>query len=76
LFGANDDIINDLEYQRKRMNHALKREVQLITGNGMSREEQMAIDVQNIMNAHNGQRRTINEKRKRNIGGNRMSKFL
>lgn len=76
LFGANDDIINDLEYQRKRMNHALKREVQLITGNGMSREEQMAIDVQNIMNAHNGQRRTINERRKRNIGGNRMSKFL
>ena len=76
LFGENEDVVSDLEYQRKRMNNALHINSQPLTSNGLSREEQIAIDVQKIMNTHNSATRVVDEKRRRNIGGNKMSKFL
>lgn len=76
LFGENDDIISELEYQRKRMNHALKINSQAFTPTGMLREEQIAMDVQKIMNTRGTTYRTTNEKKRKNIGGNKMSKFL
>lgn len=76
LFGENDNIISELEYQRKRMNHALKCNTQILTIDGMSREEQMEADIQRLMNAKNKNSINTVNKRKRNIGNNKMSKFL
>lgn len=76
LFGENDDIISELEYQRKRMNHALKTNSQALTISGMTREEQIQSDVKKIMNTRSTITRTVNEKKRKNIGGNKMSKFL
>lgn len=76
LFGENDDIISELEYQRKRMNHALKTNSQVLTISGMTREEQIQSDIKKIMNTRSAITRTVNEKKRKNIGGNKMSKFL
>ncbi len=76
LFGDNDDVISELEYQRKRMNNALKINSQALTVDGITREEQIANDVKKLMNTCNSNTRTVNEKRRKNIGGNKMSKFL
>jgi hypothetical protein len=76
LFGENDDIIADLEYQRKRMNHALKMNSQALTVSGMTRDEQITHDVRKLMNVNNSKTRVINETKRKKIGGNKMSKFL
>lgn len=76
LFGDNDDVIKELEYQRKRMNNALKINSQALTTSGMTREEMIASDVKKIMNTRNSKTRSVNEKKRKSIGGNRMSKFL
>ena len=76
LFGENNDVINDLEYQRKRMNNALKINAQIFTSSGMTREEEISNDVSQIMNTYNSNKRVVNDKKRRNIGANRMSKFL
>lgn len=74
LFG-DDNIINELEYQRQRMNKALQTNTNIINANGISREQQIKNDVINIMNTNN-KKQVVNEKRRKNIGGNKMSKFL
>lgn len=76
LFGENDDIIADLEYQRKRMNHALKMNSQALTVSGMTRDEQITHDVRKLMNVNSSKTRVINETKRKKIGGNKMSKFL
>ena len=76
LFGDNDDVIKELEYQRKRMNNALKINSQALTTTGMTREEMISSDVKKIMNTRNSKTRSVNEKKRKSIGGNRMSKFL
>jgi DNA helicase-2/ATP-dependent DNA helicase PcrA len=76
LFGENDDIIADLEYQRKRMNHALKINSQALTVSGMTRDEQITHDVRKLMNVNSSKTRVINETKRKKIGGNKMSKFL
>lgn len=76
LFGENDDLISELEYQRERMNRALHTNSQAITTSGLSQDKQIAMDAAKIMNTNNTMYRTTNEKKRRNIGGNKMSKFL
>lgn len=76
LFGENDDIIADLEYQRKRMNHALKMNSQALTVSDMTRDEQITHDVRKLMNVNSSKTRVINETKRKKIGGNKMSKFL
>jgi ATP-dependent exoDNAse (exonuclease V) beta subunit len=77
LFGENDDIIAELEYQRRRMNHALQKNSQVITATEiLPQAGQILEDVRNILNTRSSKSRVVNEKKKRNIGGNKMSKFL
>lgn len=76
LFGNNDDVITELEYQRKRMNNALKINSQALTTTGMTREEMISSDVKKIMNTKNSKTRSVNERKRKSIGGNKMSKFL
>lgn len=76
LFGENDDIIADLEYQRKRMNHALKMNSQALTVSGMTRDEQITHDVRKLMNVNSSKTRVVNENKRKKIGGNKMSKYL
>lgn len=76
LFGENEDVIADLEYQRKRMNHALKTNNQAFTLSGMTRDEQITRDVLKLMNLNSSKKEPINETRRKKIGGNKMSKFL
>lgn len=76
LFGNNDDVITELEYQRKRMNNALKINSQVLTTTGMTREEMISSDVKKIMNTKNSKMRSVNERKRKSIGGNKMSKFL
>lgn len=76
LFGENDDIIADLEYQRKRMNHALKMNSQALTVSGMTRDEQITHDVRKLMNVNSSKTRVVNETKRKKIGGNKMSKYL
>lgn len=77
LFGENDDIIAELEYQRRRMNHALQKNSQVITATEiLPQAGQILEDVRNILNTRSVKSRVVNEKKKRNIGGNKMSKFL
>ena len=42
----------------------------------MTREEMIASDVKKIMNMRNSKTRSVIEKKRKSIGGNRMSKFL
>jgi ATP-dependent exoDNAse (exonuclease V) beta subunit len=76
LFGENDDLISELEYQRERMNRALHTNSQAMTTSSLSQDKQIAMDAAKIMNTNNVMYRTTNEKKRRNIGGNKMSKFL
>ena len=76
LFGENDDIIAELEFQRKRMNHALRINLQALNTDGLTSEERLSVDVKRLMNTRNIKTRVINEKKRNNIGGNKMSKFL
>lgn len=76
LFGENDDMVSELEYQRKRMNRALKTNTQVLNADGMTSEERLSADVKRLMNTHSTKTRVINEKKRNNIGGNKMSKFL
>ena len=74
LFGDNDNIVSELEYQRKRMNNALKIDVKPLYGSSL--EERLSVDVKKILNTCNSKRQVVNEKRRQNVGGNKMSKFL
>ena len=76
VFGENDDIITELEYQRKRMNNALKIDSKPIAITGMTFDEKIKSDVKYILNTHNSKTHIINEKKRQNVGGNKMSKFL
>jgi DNA helicase-2/ATP-dependent DNA helicase PcrA len=76
LFGENDDLISELEYQRQRMNRALNTNSQPITASGLPQDKQIAMDAAKIMNTNNTMYRTTNEKKRKNIGANKMSKFL
>lgn len=76
LFGENDDLISELEYQRERMNCALHTNSQVMTTSSLPQDKQIAMDAAKIMNTNNVMYRTTNEKKRRNIGGNKMSKFL
>lgn len=76
LFGENDDLISELEYQRERMNCALHTNSQAMTTSSLPQDKQIAMDAAKIMNTNNVTYRTTNEKKRRNIGGNKMSKFL
>lgn len=76
LFGENENIISDLEYQRKRMNHALKINSKALTVSGMTRNEQIKHDVRKLMNVNNSKTRVVNDTKRKKIGGNKMSKYL
>lgn len=76
LFGDNNDIISELEYQRGRMNKALKMNSQVLSLNDEPLDNQISLTAKRIMNTHNSNTRVVNEKRRKNIGGNKMSKFL
>ena len=76
LFGENDDIITELEFHRKRMDIALNTNTQVISSNILNREQQMNADIINIMNTHSSKKQVINIRKKSNIGGNKMAKFL
>lgn len=76
IFDESDDIILELEYQRQRMNRALRINSQVISLNELPRNEQIAVDVKKLMNTRSSKTRVVNEKKRKNIGGNKMSKFL
>jgi hypothetical protein len=59
------------------MNHALQKNSQVITATEiLPQAGQILEDVRNILNTRSAKSRVVNEKKKRNIGGNKMSKFL
>lgn len=76
VFGENDDIITELEYQRKRMNNALKIDSKPLAITGMTFDEKVKNDVKYILNTHSSKTHIVNEKKRQNVGGNKMSKFL
>lgn len=76
VFGENDDIISELEYQRKRMNNALKIDSKPLSITGMTFDEKIKNDVKNILNTHNSKTHVVNEKKRQNVGANKLSKFL
>ena len=76
LFGNNENIITELEYQRVRMNNALNIDSQILTVSNLTREEQISEDVKQLMNMHNKITKTTDNKKRKNIGGNKFSKFL
>ena len=76
IFDESDDVILELECQRQRMNRALKINSQVISLNELPRNEQIAVDVKKLMNTRSSKTRVVNEKKRKNIGGNKMSKFL
>ena len=76
LFGNNENIITELEYQRIRMNNALNIDSQILTVSNLTREEQISEDVKQLMNTHNKITKTTDNKKRKNIGGNKFSKFL
>ena len=71
LFGDNENIITELEYQRKRMNNALGINSQILT-------VQISEDVKQIMNTHSHINKITEMKKRKskNVGGNKFSKFL
>ena len=77
LFGNNENIITELEYQRKRMNNALNINSQILAVS-MTREAQVSEDAKRLMNIHNNENKIteIKKKKNRNVGGNKFSKFL
>lgn len=76
LFGENNDIITDLEYHRNKMNNALNIDSKPLFITPMTYEDKISYDAKNIMNTHNSKTHIVNEKKRQNIGGNKMSKFL
>ena len=58
------------------MNNALKINSQALTTTGMTRDEMITSDVKKILNTANSRTKSSNEKKRKNIGGNKMSKFL
>lgn len=77
LFGNNENIITELEYQRKRMNNALGINSQILTV-PLTREEQISEDVKQLMNTHSHINKITEMKKRKskNVGGNKFSKFL
>lgn len=76
LFGDNENLINDLEVYRRRMNRALNTDSKPLAPSALTREEQISEDVKKIMNTHNSKVRIKNEKKRQNVGGNKFAKFL
>jgi hypothetical protein len=77
IFGDNDDVIMELEYQRQRMNRALQINTRVIDINDvLPQADQIVEDVKKIMNTRSTKSRVVNEKKRKKIGGNKMSKFL
>jgi superfamily I DNA/RNA helicase len=76
LFGDNDDIVSELEYQRKKMNKVLNTNSSALRNIDLTTEERVSIDAKRIMNTKNSKTRIVNEKKRNSIGGNKMSKFL
>lgn len=76
MFGENENIVLELEYQRKRMNRALQINSQPFITIAMTQDERISSDVKKIMNTKSSATRTVNEKKRKSIGGNKMSKFL
>ena len=76
LYGDNGNVIDELEYQRQRMNKVLNTNTQIVTNT--PREQQISEDVKMLLNTQNHMNKiTEMKKRKsRNIGGNKFSKFL
>ena len=77
IFGDNDDVIMELEYQRRRMNRALQINTQVIdVDEVLPQAGQLLDDVRKILNTRSAKSRPTNEKKRKKIGGNKMSKFL
>ena len=77
IFGDNDDVIMELEYQRQRMNRALQINTQVIdVDEVLPQAGQLLDDVRKILNTRSAKSRPTNEKKRKKIGGNKMSKFL
>lgn len=77
IFGDNDDVIMELEYQRQRMNRALQINTQVIdVDEVLPQAGQLLNDVRKILNTRSAKSRSTNEKKRKKIGGNKMSKFL
>ena len=76
LFGDNKNIIDELEYQRKRMNYALNINSKVLHSSGLTRSEQMAADVKKIMNKTDIKTKSANDKKRKSIGGNKFAKLL
>ena len=72
-----DDVIAELEYRRKRMSRALNVPyTPMQADSGKTMQEEIADDVERIMNVNKTGERVINEKKRDRIGGNKFSKFL
>ena len=77
IFGDNDDVIMELEYQRQRMNRALQINTRVIdVDEVLPQAGQLLDDVRKILNTRSAKSRPTNEKKRKKIGGNKMSKFL
>ena len=76
LYGDNGDITKELEYQRVRMNRALGIKGTPVNVISKTMSEQISDDVKALMNTHKVGARTIDEHKRKNVGGNKFGKFL
>ena len=74
--GYNENLLLELEYQRKRMDRALNIETQPLIASGKTTDEMVSEDVRMILNKQGLGTRVVDEKRRKKVGGNKFAKFM
>lgn len=74
--GYNENLLLELEYQRKRMDRALNIETQPLIASGKTTDEMVSEDARMIVNKQGLGTRVVDEKRRKKVGGNKFAKFM
>jgi ATP-dependent exoDNAse (exonuclease V) beta subunit len=76
LFSNENNVIMELEYQRIRMNNALKKNLQIEKCENYQPDKKLSKTVKSLLNTNNSKDASISGSRKNKIAGNKMAKFL
>ena len=76
MFGENENILIDLERQRNKMNRALDINTQILDCAFKTQDERISEDVKTILGTSKLKRKTIDNPKKRNIGGNKFANLF
>lgn len=76
LFSNENNVIMELEYQRIRMNNALKKNLQIEKCDNYQTDKKLSKTVKSLLNTNNSKDVSISGYRKNKIAGNKMAKFL